>query len=103
MPVVLNINIGSGTAIVEQPEDSSGIISTSASHAGPEETPHQAKLYADETVYTLRFPVGSNVATLDLGNTARPVLLRKRGRIPSWDAQQDSGVNWGREFGSAWR
>lgn len=66
------------------------------------ETPHQPRLYADETVYTLRLPEES-VKTLDLGNTARPIMVRKRAGIPAWDGKEEGGMGWGREAAPGWR
>jgi len=96
MPVVLNTDAGSDTAIVEQVEDTS----TPATPA--EQYTHQARLYGDETVYPLRFPVGRDTATLNLGNTAQPVLPRKKGGLPNWNNKPESGVQWGRQESPSW-
>ncbi|EIW71715.1 hypothetical protein TREMEDRAFT_60631 [Tremella mesenterica DSM 1558] len=54
----------------------------------PVETPHIPKVYACETVYTLRMPQSETTkddGNLDLGNTIRPVFVKKRGAIPDWE------------------
>jgi hypothetical protein len=95
MRVLLRSNEG-GSGTMEQTGDSSSALQEGV-------TPHESRLYADETIYTLRFPVGSDAETLNLGNTAHPVLIRKRGGIPSWDDEQDSDQGWSREIAPGWR
>lgn len=90
--------------LASDPADVPSVTSRATPAAEPE-TPHQPRLYADETIYTLRLPAESakELDQLDLGNTARPILVRKRGGLPAWDARLDEGMGWGREVGPSWR
>lgn len=99
MPVVLQL----GSAPLTLAPDA-GITPTTTPTDDPE-TVHQPGLYADETVYTLRLPAESakELDKLDLGNTARPILVRKRGGLPSWDPKLDEGMGWGKDVGPLWR
>ena len=46
-----------------------------------------ARTYACETVYTLRMPVPAEEleTKLDLENTVRPIVVRKRAGMPMWN------------------
>lgn len=63
---------------------------TSADGKLPSERP-VPRTYACETVYTLRMPIPDedSCTMLDLENTVRPALVRKRAGMPTWS--DDSG------------
>ncbi|KAK4685158.1 hypothetical protein P7C73_g4997, partial [Tremellales sp. Uapishka_1] len=53
----------------------------------PEDLP--GRVYAQETIYTLRLPPETSAAKNEgLENTVRPVLLKKRAGIPAWEARE---------------
>ncbi|ODO06973.1 hypothetical protein I350_04336 [Cryptococcus amylolentus CBS 6273] len=59
---------------------------------------HNPHRYAQETVYTMRIPQQNARDSLDLGPTLRPVLIKKRSSIPTWEDGRDSDHRgWGRD------
>nr|XP_031859731.1 uncharacterized protein CI109_004803 [Kwoniella shandongensis]KAA5526803.1 hypothetical protein CI109_004803 [Kwoniella shandongensis] len=63
-------------------------------------------LYSQETIYTLRLPVQSDVegkeGEINLGPTVRPVLVKKRAGMPTWSDRDDgmrAEMGWGRGIG----
>lgn len=88
--------------IINTRSETPSIIDSNINSHTADRLPHQARLYADETIYTLRLPKES-VQALDLGNTAKPVMIRKRAGIPAWEGKEDKGLGWGREVAPGWR
>lgn len=101
LPVVLQL----GIAPLALSPDATTPSDSPAGPARETESPHQPRLYADETIYTLRLPAeaAGELGQLDLGNTARPILVRKRGGLPAWDPKLDEDMGWGKNVGPAWR
>jgi hypothetical protein len=69
------------------------IDSSESSHT---DHPHESRLYAEETVYTLRMPPTLGTASgCDLGPTVRPVWVKKRAALPVFVEKAEPG--WRRE------